>query len=170
MLETPGSGNPWPYYYTSRWTRWLVGIFWLGRGGREYLRDLRYTRACKAGSVASNQASEMLRCKTGCMALRYSQPGRVSAALRGGGGGGSEVELETGAVAGGRGVEPASILYCCLMAVGPGRGRQRDVGSARMDRQPQVTTYGRGMCGRASRRSQATKFQKRARVGACDMQ
>lgn len=50
----------------------LVGIFWLGRGGREYLRDLDILEHGRAGSVASNQASEMFRWETSCITLRYS--------------------------------------------------------------------------------------------------
>lgn len=34
-----------------------MGIFWLGRGGREYLRDLDIVEHGKAGAVASKQAS-----------------------------------------------------------------------------------------------------------------
>lgn len=115
--------------------------------------------------------------------------GRVSAALRGGfGGEGSEVELETGdwscAVGVGVGVSGrgcgtclslySTVVVAVVVVSFVGNARESKIGRDRrsqsLDGQIQTETL-RPLCVAAAvASSQATKFQKRAKVGACDMQ
>lgn len=147
MLETPGSGNPWPYHYdTSRWTRWLVGIFWLGRGGREYLRDLRYTRARRPGRwllIRRVRCSDVKQAALHCVTVSqgvYLRHSGVEGDLR------LSWRLELLRVGVVWNLPLYGAVYSLLSNL------------MTCNRQPQVSY------------SQAAKFQDRAKVGACDMQ